>query len=103
MKKAVTFTPDDVSHIAKLAAIPVTEKEKKRLAEGFNTTIAVVDELTNVNVADVSPIESISGLENMYREDVIDEKRILSQEDALKNAPRKHNGFFEVDQILDTG
>lgn len=96
-----TFTPDDVQTIAGLAQIPVTDEEKKKLAEGFTTTIAVVEELNKVDVSQVTPTHQVTNLENVYREDVVDESRMFTQEQALANAPRKHDGFFVVNQVID--
>lgn len=94
------ITKDTVDHIAKLAKIPVTEKEKEELAAGFNKTLTVVDELFKVSVENVEPTHQVTGLENVLREDKVDEKKILSQEQALSNTKNKHNGYFVVDQIL---
>src|SRR3989338_3562800 len=98
---ATKFTTDDVTYIASLARIPVTDEEKKKLAAGFNTTIAVVDELQKVDVKNVEPTHQVTGRQNVYREDVIDEKRMLPQDKALMNAPRTHKGYFVVDQIIE--
>lgn len=94
-----TFTPQDVSHIAALAHIPATSEEEKVIAEGFNTTIRVVEQLFTVNVAGVEPTHHVAKRENVFREDEVDTACMLSQEAALANAPRSHNGFFVVDQI----
>jgi aspartyl-tRNA(Asn)/glutamyl-tRNA(Gln) amidotransferase subunit C len=98
MKKDIT--KDTVDHIAKLAKIPVTEKEKEGLAIGFNKTLAVVDELFKVEVTGVEPTHQVTGLENVLREDGVDEEKIFTQEQALSNAKNKHNGYFVVEQIL---
>lgn len=98
MKKIIL--KDTVDYIAKLAKIPVTEKEKEELAEGFNKTLAVVDELLKVDVAGVEPTHQVTGLENILRDDKVDEKKTLTQEQALSNTKNKHNGYFVVDQIL---
>jgi len=98
MKKIIS--KDLVDHIAKLAKIPVSEREKESLAEGFNKTLAVVDELFKVDVRKVEPTHQITGLENVLRDDVVDERKMFSQEQALSNTKNKHNGYFVVDQIL---
>ena len=103
MKAAKTkkFSSDDVHKIAKLANIPITTREESPLAEGFNTTMKVVDTLFSVDVKGVIPTSQVTGLENVFREDEIDGQRQLTQDQALANAPRKHNGYFVVDQILE--
>ncbi len=98
MKKIIS--KDLVDHIAKLAKIPVSEREKESLAEGFNKTLAVVDELFKVDVRKVEPTHQITGLENVLRDDVVDERKMFSQEQVLSNTKNKHNGYFVVDQIL---
>jgi aspartyl-tRNA(Asn)/glutamyl-tRNA(Gln) amidotransferase subunit C len=98
MKKIIS--KDLVEHIAKLAKIPVSEIEKESLAEGFNKTLAVIDELFKVDVKKVEPTHQVTGLENILRDDVVNEKKMLSQEQALSNTENKHNGYFVVDQIL---
>lgn len=99
--KNTTFFASDVQAIATLAHIPVSDEEKKKLAEGFNTTMNVVDTLFSVDIAGVTPTSQVTGLENILREDEIDGGRIFTQEQALANAPRKRNGYFVVDQVLE--
>lgn len=96
---AKKFTPQDVSHIAQLAQIPVTEEEQQKLAEGFTTTITVVDQLFDVDVKKTNPMHQVTNLENVFREDEVDPESMLSQDTALSATPRSHNGFFVVDQI----
>lgn len=98
MKKIIS--KELVDHIAKLAKLQVSEKEKESLADGFNKTLSVIDELFKVNVAGVEPTHQITGLENILREDIVDPKKTLAQEEALKNAKNKHDGYFIVDQVL---
>lgn len=99
--KGTTFTAKEVKHIASLANIPVTPEEESSLALGFNTTISVVDELFQVNVTGVEPTHQVTGLENVLRKDEIDKTRMLSQAQALSNAPRTHNGYFVVEQVIE--
>jgi aspartyl/glutamyl-tRNA(Asn/Gln) amidotransferase C subunit len=100
-QKTIKFTTEDVHKIAKLANIPITTREEAVLAEGFNTTMKVVDTLFSVDVKGVTPTSQVTGLENVFRDDEIDGQRVFTQDQALANAPRKHNGFFVVDQILE--
>jgi len=95
------FSEDNVTHIAKLANIPVSPDEAINMAEGFNTTISVVDNLFKINVKGIQPAYQVTGLENVMREDEINLDRQLSQDQALMNAKRTHNGFFVVDQVIE--
>ncbi len=99
--KGTKFTPQDVQHVASLANIPVTDEEKKRLADGFNTTMKVVDQLFTVNVKGVEPTHQVTGFENVFRKDEVEVERVFTQEEALKNAKSVHNGFFVVGQVIE--
>lgn len=101
MQPQTTITSQIVTHIAELANIPVTDQEKTELTKGFNTVIQVLDVLKNIDVSGVEPTHQVTGLENIFREDVIDTKRMFTQQQALANAPKVYNGCFVVKQILD--
>ncbi len=95
------ITSDTVKHMSHLARIPITKKEEEELAKGFNKTLDVIDNLFKVDVKNVEATHQVTGLENVLREDRVDEKKILSQDQALSNTNKKHNGYFVVEQILE--
>ena len=89
-----------VDKIAQLARIPVDEKEKDRLAKGFNETLEVVDELFKINVSQVEPTHQTTGLKNIFREDKIEKEKMLSQEQVLSQAKNTHNCYFVTKRRL---
>ena len=91
----------NVKHIARLANIPITEEEEKKLAAGFEATLEVVEQLNKLDTNHIEPTHQVTGLKDVFREDVIDEKQILTQAEALSNSKRHHLGYFVVKQILD--
>ena len=96
------LTGEEVKHIAKLANLHITESEEKKLTSGFNDTLQVVDRLFQLDVSDKEPTHQVTGLFNVFREDKVDEKKMLSQSEALSNSKRNQNGYFVVDQILES-
>jgi len=95
------FSVAQVKHIAKLANIPIGEKEAERLVSDFNETLKVIDNLQSINTNEVEPTHQVTGLTNIWREDEVDENRMLTQEQALSNANKTHEGFFVVDHLLE--
>ncbi len=89
-----------VAHIATLANIPATSSEEEKLADGFSTTLKVVDQLMDVDTQGIIPTHQVTGLENVWREDIEDSSRTFSQTEALANAPATHNGYFVVPQLI---
>ena len=88
----------DITHVAKLANLPLIEEEKKKFSTQLEDTVEYIEGLSEVNTEGFEPTSQVTGLENVTREDVV--KPSLSQEDALKNAKSTHNGFFKVKGIL---
>jgi aspartyl/glutamyl-tRNA(Asn/Gln) amidotransferase C subunit len=95
------ITSSTVHHIAALANIPVSPDEEQKLAEGFTTTMDVVDQLKIADTSNTQPLHQVTGLLNVLREDEVDESRMFTQEQACMNAKQSHNGFIVVPQILD--
>lgn len=90
----------DISHIAKLANLTLTEKEEKKFAKQLSDTFEAINTLGAIDTTDVSPTNNVTGLENIVREDITAPS--LSQEAALKNASSTQNGLFKVTAILPT-
>lgn len=89
----------DVSHVAKLANLPLTAAEKKKFEKELSQTLDYVSQLEEIETKNVEPTSQVTGLENVTRQD--EAKPSLPQEELLKNAKSKHNGFFKVKAILD--
>lgn len=88
----------NISHVAKLANLPLTSEEKKKFETQLEETIKYVENLNEVDTKGIEPTSQVTGLENVTREDVVAPS--LTQEEALSNAKSTHNGFFKVKGIL---
>ena len=89
----------DVSHIAKLASLPLKDEEKNKLEAQLDETLTYIANLQEVDTKHVEPTAHVTGLENVTREDIA--KESLTQEQALSNSTQTHKGFFQVNAILD--
>jgi aspartyl-tRNA(Asn)/glutamyl-tRNA(Gln) amidotransferase subunit C len=89
----------DIEKVAKLANLELSSDEKAVFAKQLDEVLGYVSQLDEVDTEKVEPIGQITGLVNVTRGDVAGPS--LSQDEALKNAPKTHNGFFEVKAILD--
>ena len=79
----------------------MNDKHADALLSAFEETLAVIDNLREVDVQKVEPTHQVTGLENITREDVVDSKRMFTQEEALANASKTHDGYFVVPRIID--
>lgn len=92
-------TIKDVDKIAQLAKLKFSDDEKLKLQKDLNQVLEYIDELNELNLDNVEPLENINETENILREDVT--VKWLTTEEALKNAPAKTGKFFKVPKVLD--
>ncbi len=90
----------NVKHIAKLANLTLTEEEITKFEKQLTETLQYIDELNEVDTKNIQPTSQVTGLENVFREDIASSS--LSQIDALANGKSHHNGFFQVKGILNS-
>lgn len=95
------MTIDDIDKIARLANLVLTDSQKKALIAQVGVTVEYVSQLQKLPTQDVVETSQVTGLENVLREDMVDEKRMFTQEEALANAKKTHNGYFVVDAVFE--
>lgn len=89
----------DIDHVVKLANIRLSDEEKATFQKQLQRVLAYVSKLNELDTTGVEPIGHITGLENIGRVDT--PAPSLSQEEALANASKTHNGLFVVDAIFE--
>lgn len=89
----------NISHIAKLANLTLTDEEKERFTSQLSRVIDYIEKLNEVNTDNIPETSQVTGLENVFREDTLEE--CLKQKDALSGAKKTYNGLFVVKGILE--
>ena len=92
------ITPEDVSHLAGLARIALSEEEISRLTGELGAIVSAVESIKEVATQDVVPTSHPIPLGNVFREDVIGET--LTTQEALSGAPDHDGSRFRVTAIL---
>ncbi|HSA84081.1 MAG TPA: Asp-tRNA(Asn)/Glu-tRNA(Gln) amidotransferase subunit GatC [Patescibacteria group bacterium] len=88
----------NVTHVAKLANLPLSEKEIKQFDVQLEETLNYIAHLNEIDTENIQPTSQVTGLENIVAEDIPIES--LTQEQALANAKNQHNGLFKVKGIF---
>jgi aspartyl/glutamyl-tRNA(Asn/Gln) amidotransferase C subunit len=101
MKNKKIITKDLIKTIESMSHLEVPDKEEAYFVEQFNETLSVINDLNKIDTGKVESTNQVTGLKNVYREDVVETGRILSQDEALSNSKSTHDGFFVVKAILD--
>jgi aspartyl-tRNA(Asn)/glutamyl-tRNA(Gln) amidotransferase subunit C len=92
------ITRDEVSHLAKLARINMSEGELDHLAAELAQILHAVDRVQEAVVGDILPTSHPLPLANVTRADLV--VASLTPEQALSGAPAKAEERFKVPQIL---
>jgi len=91
-----------VEHIAKLARIELTEKEKEKFFKELSSILDYVEKLSKVDTSKIEGISQITGLENVMREDGLTRnKKQETRNKLLKQAPKRKGDYFKVPKILE--
>jgi len=101
------ITKDEVTKIAKLARIELTDKEKEKFSGQLSEILNYVEQLNQTDTSKVSETSQVTGLTNVYREDVaseltqVDKDKNKNREKLLNNAPDQQNDYIKVKAVLE--
>ena len=90
------FTPEEVTKIARLSSLELTEKETEIFAKQFSTILGYFELLKEVEISDINCDADPSHLNNVREDKVI--KSPVSPEIF---SPYVEKGFFKVPKIID--
>lgn len=93
------ITNDLIDRIAELAKLEFNDSSKQQMKTDLTKMIAFVEKLNQVDTTNVEPLIYINEDVNVLREDEI--KQEITQDDALKNAPKKDSDYFKVPKVLE--
>jgi aspartyl-tRNA(Asn)/glutamyl-tRNA(Gln) amidotransferase subunit C len=89
---------DQIEHIARLARLRFEAGELQEFAEQFNQIVAYVEKLDRADTEGVEPMTGILQESRIVRDD--EPGPTLSPAEALRNAPKKRDGFFSVPKVI---
>jgi len=95
------LTEKEVEHIAQLARLELSEKEKAKFQKELSLVLDYVDKLKKLDVSQVEPTTGGSGSANVMRSDF--GNSAYSPETVVKileQVPDKKDGFLKVKAIL---
>jgi aspartyl-tRNA(Asn)/glutamyl-tRNA(Gln) amidotransferase subunit C len=90
--------PDEVREIAQLARLRLGEDEIARMAGELDAILGYIEELKQVDTTGVEPMTHAVPFDCPLRPDEVGS--MLPVEEALANAPRREDGFFQVPRIM---
>ena len=90
--------PDEVRTIAALARLHLSPAEIERMTNELDAILEYIDTVKNLDTGDTEPMTHAVPFDCPLRQD--EPAPSLSVEEALQNAPRRRDSFFEVPRIV---
>jgi len=89
----------EVSHIAHLARLELTEEELERFSIQLSKILSYMDKLNELDTSNIEPTSHVIPIKNVFRDDEVFPS--LSSEEALRNSPERTENFFRVPRIIE--
>ncbi|MEY3563970.1 MAG: hypothetical protein RJA23_140 [Bacteroidota bacterium] len=90
---------ETLQKIAHLARLNFDAQAGEKMSADLSQVLDWVAQLQEIDTQNVAPLTSMSSEINVLREDQVGVQ--LTQEQALKNAPKQENGFFSVPKVME--
>ncbi len=93
------ITRDDVQRIAELAELTLSQAEIDQYRDQLAAILSHFKALEQLDTSGVPPTQHAQDVENVLRRD--EARPSVARDEALANAPRQRDGFFEVPAVIE--
>jgi aspartyl-tRNA(Asn)/glutamyl-tRNA(Gln) amidotransferase subunit C len=93
------ITEETVDHIAHLARLEFIGDKKQAIQQDMEMILTFMEKLSEVDTEAIEPLIFMNTEVNKLREDIAIET--ISQEEGLRNAPKKDSDYFRIPKVLD--
>jgi aspartyl-tRNA(Asn)/glutamyl-tRNA(Gln) amidotransferase subunit C len=93
------ITEETIDHIAHLARLRFEGPAKEAIRRDLENIIGFMGKLSELPTDNVEPLVFMSDEVNVLRDD--EPEVTITQEQALKNAPKKDSDYFRIPKVLD--
>jgi len=97
----MSLTKKEVEHIATLARLELTEKEKEKFAEQLSSILGYFKELQKVDLSKVEPTSQVTGLQNVSQPDVVKKCDAETMKKLIAAAPERIDNLVKVKAVFE--
>jgi aspartyl-tRNA(Asn)/glutamyl-tRNA(Gln) amidotransferase subunit C len=88
-----------VDKLADLAKLEYDEAGREEIVKDLNRIVGFIEKLNELDTSSVEPLIYLTDTTNVMRDDVV--KQEITQQDALKNAPKKDSDYIKAPKVID--
>ena len=93
---------EEIQHIADLARLDLTDEELEKYGSQLSDILSYIDQLKEVDTANIQPTAQVTGLENVMRADEAENWPLDETEAALGQAPEREGKYVKVRRVLNS-
>ena len=95
----MSLTPEEVTHIARLARVGLSQDEMSRFQDQLSQILDYFQRLQEADTENVPPTAHTLAMHNVMRDD--EPRPSFDKEDILANAPQREGDLFRVRAVLE--
>jgi aspartyl-tRNA(Asn)/glutamyl-tRNA(Gln) amidotransferase subunit C len=95
----MNITEETIDHIAHLSRLRFEGPAKAAIRQDLEKIIGFMGKLSEIPTDNVEPLVFMSDEVNVLRDD--EPEVTVTQQQALKNAPKKDSDYFRIPKVLD--
>lgn len=95
MSKFIKLSHEQVKRIAELVQLQLSKSEIEKYSKELTDTLRYVQNLEELDTTGILPTSHATDIKNQFLLDALGEKT-LSTDKALREAPKKRNGYFQI-------
>lgn len=96
----MSLTKQEVEKIALLARLGLSEEEKETFAKQLSSILDYVEQLKEVDTQGIEPTAQVTGLENVMREDEVEDVNTQTKEKLMKQAPDLEDDLIKAKSVF---
>ncbi len=93
------ITISDVHHLAQLSSLQLGDDEAEALRVDLQNILGYIEQLSELDTTGVEPTYQVTDLQNVWRDDVVDDYGI-SRDELIALAPDAHDNQIKVPKVL---
>lgn len=90
---------DTVDKLSNLSRLEFDGKEKDEIIHDLNRMLDFVGKLNEIDTSGIEPLIYMNNEKNVFRKDEV--KQVLTQKEALANAPKKDSDYIKVPKVVE--
>jgi len=91
----------DILRVAHLARLELSEAEAAEYGSQLGQILDYIEQIKGLDVSGIEPTAHATAVFDIYREDQVSPERVLTQNEALQNAPAVAHNQVKMPKVIE--